>query len=130
MSDLALQINFDASWAFMIVGSKRPIAWSSSRHALSWRFYLDCRIEETGSPGIICIVCHQVLLHSSEHGTSSMGIHLLAIAHIATSNELSVSEVSELASTTVDDTAWAILKRQGTSGITIVSSVKTLIFNS
>ena len=69
--------------ASMNVGSKRPIAWKHCRHASSRRFYLHCRIEETGSPGIICIVCHQVLCHPSEHGTSSMQKNLLANAHIA-----------------------------------------------
>jgi len=88
LSDLTLQIIFDAWWASMNVGSKRPIAWNASRHAPSWRFYSHCGIEETGSPGIICIVCHQVLRHPAEHGTSSMGKHLLAEAHIAKLNEL------------------------------------------
>ena len=36
-------------------------------------------------------------------------------------NELTESEVTELTSTTVDETALAILKRQGSRGITIVS---------
>jgi len=45
----------------MNVDSKRPIAWNASRHGPSWRFYLHCGSEETGSPGIVCIVCHQVL---------------------------------------------------------------------
>jgi hypothetical protein len=81
-------------------------------------------MEENGSRGIICIVCHQVLRHSSEHGTSSMGKHLLAIAHIAKINKLTESEVTELTSSTVDETAFAILKRQGSRGITIVSLVR------
>jgi len=38
LSDLTLQIIFDAWWASMNVGSKRPIAWKNSRHAPSWRF--------------------------------------------------------------------------------------------
>jgi hypothetical protein len=121
LSDLTLQIIFDAWWASMNDGSKRPIAGNNSRHAPSWRFYLHCGIEETSSPGIICIVCHQVLRHPSEHGTSSLGKHLLAKAHIAKLNELTASEVTELTSTTVDETALAILKRQGSRGITIVS---------
>ena len=121
LSDLTLQIIFDAWWASLNVGLKRPIAWKNSRHAPSWRFYLHCGIEETGSPGIICILCHQVLLHPLEHGTSSMGKHLPAKAHIARLNELLESEVSELTSSTVDETALAILKRQGSCGITIVS---------
>ena len=129
LSDLTLQIIFDAWWASMNVGSKRPIAWNNSRHAPSWRFYLHCGIEETGSPGIICIVCHQVLRHPSEHGTSSMGKHLLAKAHIAKLNELTESEVTELTSTTVDETALAILKRQGSRGITIVSLQRKTIFD-
>jgi len=83
LSDLTLQIIFDASWASINEGSKRPIACNNSRHALSWRFYLHCGIKETGSPGIICIVCHRILRHPSEHGTSAMGKHLLAKAHIA-----------------------------------------------
>jgi len=94
-------------------GSKQPIVWNNSRHAQSWRFYLHCEIEETGSPGIICIVCHQVLRHPLQHGTSSMGKHLLAKAHIAKLNELTESEVTELTSSTVDETDLAILKRQG-----------------
>jgi len=129
VSDLTLQIIFDARWASMNVDSKRPMAWNNSRHAPSWQFYLHCGIEVTGSPGIICIVCHQVLLHPSEHGTSSMGKHLLAKAHIAKLNELTESEVTELTSSTVDETALAILKRQGSRGITIVSSQRKIIFD-
>jgi len=120
LSDLTLQIIFDACWASMNVGPKRPIAWNASRHAPSWRFYLHCGIEESGSPGIICIVCHQVLRHPSEHGTCSMGKHLLAKAHIAKLNELTESEVTELTSSTVDETALPILRKQGSRGIAIV----------
>ena len=129
LSDLTLQIIFDAWWASMNVGSKRPIAWNNSRHAPSWRFYLHCGMEENGSPGIICIVCHLSLRHPSEHGTSSMGKHLLAKAHIAKLNELTESEVTELTSSTVDETALAILKRQGSRGITIVSFQRKIIFD-
>ena len=126
LTDLTLQIVYDAWWASMNEGSKRPIAWNNSRHAPSWRFYLHCGIEETGSPGIICIVCHQVLRHPSKHGTGSMGKHLLTKAHIAKLNELTVSEVTELTSSTVDETALAILKRQGSRGIPIVSSQRKI----
>jgi len=63
LNDLTLQIIFDAWWASLNVGSKRSIAWNNSRHAPSWRFHLHCGIEEAGSPGIICIVSHQVLRH-------------------------------------------------------------------
>jgi len=129
LSDLTMQIIFDAWWASMNVGSKRPIAWNNSRHAPSWWFYLHCGIEETGSPGIICIMCHQVLRHPSEYGTSSMGKHLLAKAHIAKLNELTESEVTELTSSTVDEIALAILKRQGSRGITIVSVPRKIIFD-
>jgi len=73
LSDRTLQIFFDAWWASMNVGSKPPIAWNNSRHASSLRFYLHCGIEESGSPGIIYIIYHQVLHHVSEHGPSSMG---------------------------------------------------------
>ena len=100
-----------------------------ARHAPSWRFYLHCGIEETGSPGIICIVCHQVLCYPSEHETSSIGKHLLAKAHIAKLNQFTESEVTELTSLTVDETALAILKRQGSRGITIVCSQRKIIFD-
>jgi len=122
-------IIFDACWASMNEGSKRPIAWNNSRHAPLWRFYLHCGIEATGSPGIICIVCHPVLRHPSEHGTSSMGKHLLAKAHIAKLKKLTESEVTELTSTTVDETALDILKRQGSRGITIVSLQRKFRFD-
>jgi len=129
LSDHTLKIIFDALWASMNVGSKQPIAWKNSRHAPSWRFYLHCGIEETCSPGIICIVCHQVLRHPSQHGTSSMGKHLLGKAHIAKLNESTESEVTELTSSTVDETALAILKRQGSRGITIVRLQRKSIFD-
>jgi len=74
---------------------------------------VHCGIEGTGIPSIICIVCHKVRRHPSEHGTSSPGKHLLAKAHIAKLNELTDSEITELATSTVDGTASAIPKRQG-----------------
>jgi hypothetical protein len=82
-SDPTLQIILDAWWALMNIVSKRPIAWNNSRLVPSLRFYLHCTIEETGSPSIICIICHHNLCHPSEHDTSSMGKHLLAEAYIA-----------------------------------------------
>jgi len=129
LSDLPLQIIFDAWWTSMNVGLKRPIVWNNSRYAALWRFYLHCGIQESGSPGIICIICHQVLRHPSEHKTSWMGKHLLGKAHIAKLNELTESEVTELTSSTVDETALAILKRQGSRGITIVSLQRKIIFD-
>jgi hypothetical protein len=89
---------------------------------------LHCGIEETGSPGIICILCYQFLCHPSAHGTSSMGKHLLAKAHIAKLNKLTESEVTELTSSKVDETPLAILKRQGCRGITLVSLQRKTIF--
>jgi len=130
LSDLTLQIIFDARWTSVNMVSKHSIAWNNSRYVPSWCFYLHCGIEETGSPGMIYIVCHQVLCHPSEHRTSSMGKHFLSKVHIAMSNELTESEVSELTSTTIDETAWAILKRHGSRGITIVSSQSKFILDS
>jgi len=57
-----------------------------------------------------------------------MGKHLLAKARIAKLNELTVSEVTELTSSTVDETALGILKRQGSRGIPIVSSQSKIKF--
>jgi hypothetical protein len=74
--------------------------------------YLHCRIGQTGSPGIIFIVCYQVLRHPSEHGTGSMGKHWLTTAHIAKINELTESEVTRSMNSKVDETALAILKRR------------------
>jgi len=129
LSDLTLLIIFDSWWASMKVHSKQPIAWNNSRHASSWRFHLHSGIEETGCPGIICIVCHQVLRDPSEHGTSSMGKHLLAMEHIAKLNELTVSEVSDLTCSTVDESALPILKRNRCRSIPIVSSQTKFKFN-
>jgi len=129
-SDLTLQIIFNAWGASINVGSKRPIAWNNSRHASSWRFYLLCGIEEPGSPAsFICIISHQVLRHPSEHGTSSMGKHLQVKAHIAKLNKLTVSEVTKLTSSTVDETALAIIKMQGSQGFLIVSLQRTFKFD-
>jgi len=129
LSGLTLKIIFDAWWASMNIGSKRPIAWNNSRHVPSWRFYSHCGMAENGNPGVICIVCHEVLRHPSEHGTSSMGKHLLAKAHIAKLNELTESEVTELTTLTVDETALARLRRQGSRGISTVRSLSQGIFD-
>jgi len=56
-----------------------------------------------------------------------MGKHLLAKEHIAKLNELTESEVTELTSSTIDEAALAILKRQGSGEITLVSSQEKLI---
>jgi len=66
---------------------------------------------------------------SIRSGTSSIGKHLLANTHIAKLNQLTESEVSELTGWMVDETAVAILKRQGSQGITIVCSQRKMIFH-
>jgi uridylate kinase len=58
-----------------------------------------------------------------------MGKHWLAKAHTAKLNELTESEVTELTSSMVDETALAILKRQAGRGITIVSVPRNMIFD-
>jgi hypothetical protein len=58
-----------------------------------------------------------------------MGKNLLAKAYIAKLNELTESEVTELTSSTVDEKALAILKRQGNRRITIVSLQRKIISN-
>jgi len=129
VSDRTIQIIFDASWVSMNVGAKRPIAWNDSRYMPLWRFFLHCGIDETGYPFIICINCHQVLRHPSEHGTSSMAKNLLSKAHLAMLNESTESEVTELASLTVDETSLDILKSQESRGITVGSSQRKIIFD-
>jgi len=129
LNNLTLQSIFDAWWASMNIGSKRSISWNNYRHAPSWRFYLHCGIEETHSRGIIWIVYQQVLRHPSEHGTSSMGKHLLAKAHIAKLNKLTELEVTELTSSMVDEITLAIVKGQWSWGITIVSSQRQIVFD-
>ena len=129
LNDLTLRNMFDTWRASINICSKWPITWNNSRHAPLWRFYLPSAMAENSSAGIDCIVCPQVLRHSSEHGTSSMGKHLLAKAHIAKLNELRESEGTELSSSTVDETALAILRRQGSRAISIVSSLSQVIFD-
>jgi len=58
-----------------------------------------------------------------------MGNHLLAKAHITKLNKLTDLEFTELTSSTVNETALTILKRQGSRGITIVSSQKKFVFD-
>jgi len=57
-----------------------------------------------------------------------MGKHQLAKVHITKLNELTVSEVTELTSSTVDEPALAILKQQGSRGIPIASSQRKFKF--
>jgi len=58
-----------------------------------------------------------------------MGKQLQAKAHIAKLNKLTAPEVTELTSSTVDETALSILKRQGSWGITILGSQRKFILD-
>jgi len=58
-----------------------------------------------------------------------MGKHLLAKAYIVKLNKFTQSGVTELTSLMVNETALAILKRQGSRGITIVNSYRQIIFD-
>ena len=129
LSDLTLHIIFDAWWASMNVGPKSAIACNGSRHASSWQFYLHCGIEKPGNPGMVCIIWYHALRHPSEHGTSSIGKHLLATAHITKLHKLTDSEVTELTSSTLNEIALAILKRQGSRGIAMVRSQRQFIYD-
>jgi len=80
LSYLTVESIFDACWASMNIGSESPIGWNHSSHAPPSQFHLHCGIEHTAIIGIICIMCHPVIRHPSEHGTCSMWKHLLAIS--------------------------------------------------
>jgi len=114
----------------MSLGSECPIAWNNSKHKPSWQFSLHRRIEETHSLGIICSICPQVVRHPSDHETSPMWKHFQATAQIAKLNEITESEVSEFTSRTMNETALAIRKKQGSQGIAIVSLQMKIIFVS
>jgi len=58
-----------------------------------------------------------------------MGTHLLAKANITKLDKLTESEVTELTSSTVNETALTILKSHGSQGITIVSSQRKIRFD-
>jgi hypothetical protein len=58
-----------------------------------------------------------------------MGNHLLAKAHITKLNELTETADTELTGSTVEETPLAIMKRQGSRGITIVSLQRQQIFD-
>lgn len=123
LSNITLQNILDALGAAMIVSSKCSIDCNNSRPVPWWRFYLHWGFEENSRPGIICIVCHPVVPYLSENGSSSMGRHLLANAHIAKSNKLWQSEVTEFTSTTLNETALTVKKRQE-SGRSAIGSWK------
>jgi hypothetical protein len=57
-----------------------------------------------------------------------MGKHLLAKVHIAKLNKLTVLEVTVFTSSTVAETALAILKQHGSRGILIVISQRKIKF--
>jgi hypothetical protein len=86
-----------------------------------WRFYVQCGIEETSSPGIIYIVCNEVLRHPSDHGTSSIGNYFLRTVYIAKLYKVTQSEVTKLSSSTVDETTLSIMNKKDSRGNRIVS---------
>jgi len=89
--------------------------------------YMDCALEETGSPGMIYIVSHHILYHPSEPATSSIGNLFRGNAHIALPHKLTQSEVTELTNSMFDESVVSILKRHKSQGITIVCSQRKFI---
>jgi len=102
LRDLSSPVILDTWWASMVAGLNCSMAWNNSRHAASWHFYLDCGIDNTGSPGIMCIIGYQVVRHPSDHWTSSMVKPLVAKWHIAKLNKSTKLELTQLSSSTVD----------------------------
>jgi hypothetical protein len=86
LSNLTIQIIWEDWSVSMNVGLNHAIARNSSKYVPSWQLYLHCGNEETSSSGMRFLICHPVLRHSSEHGTSSMGKHLVAKSHIVKLN--------------------------------------------
>lgn len=121
LSDVRLQMMFDDWWTSMKVETKKTIVWSTSRHASAWRFFKLCANTENGSPGIICIVCHQVLAHPSENGTSTMGKHLTTKAHKLQLDKLTQSDLSIITGTAGEEQALAVLKKKGSHGVMVAS---------
>jgi hypothetical protein len=72
MDNHTLQIIFDNWWDFINVNTKCAIVWNNPTHRQSWNVFLHCRIEVSGSQGIISIICHQVLCHPTNHGTNTI----------------------------------------------------------
>ena len=106
----------------MYVETKTTIVWSGFQHAAAWRFYKYCTKTDNGCPCVICIVCHTVLVHPSENGTSTMVKHLQSKIHKAELNKLTESDVSLLAGTAGDKQALAVLKKKGSQGVMVASS--------
>jgi hypothetical protein len=75
------------------------------------------------------IIGQQVLRHPSKHGTSLLGIQLWPEGYIAKLNKLSELEFTKLTSSTVNETALAILMTQGSRGIQILSFQRKFTFN-
>jgi len=128
LGDLTVHIIFDGWWDSMNIVFIDPIAWHHSRHASAWRGYLHSGITETGSTGIISNVGHRILGHPSEHGTSWTGKHLVAKVNFTKLNKLIELKVTKLTTSTVDETALAIMKGQGSRWIIRVSWRMTIIF--
>jgi hypothetical protein len=108
---------------------KGSIAWHNSTCVCLWHFYLHCRIEETGSIGIICISCHQVLRHASKPKAMSLGKHWLAKEYIAKLAEFTKVEVTESSCSIVEESCFAILQRQRSPKITMVRIRKEFSFD-
>jgi hypothetical protein len=79
----------------MNVDSKLSIASNNYPYGSWWRSYMHSSVQKPGNPGIICIVCLQVISHPSEDDPSFMVNQLLANSHIGKSNKLGNLKVYE-----------------------------------
>jgi hypothetical protein len=86
-------------------------------------------LAKSSSPAPICIVSHQEHCHPSWHGTSAIGNYLPATVQIPKLNKLTMLEDTKFTSSIVHELALAMLKRQGSWGVSIVSSQQQFIFD-
>jgi hypothetical protein len=91
------------------------------RHAPSLQLTVSCKLEVSGSPGMLCVVCHHVRHHLPDYGTGLVGTQLQTTAQIAKLDELTVSESTELTGSMVDETALTMLRAHSSQGNQIVS---------
>jgi len=127
LSDHSFQIIVDIWGVSMTLGLKWPVVWNISRHVALWQICLHCRIDKTGSHGIISLVCHHDLHYPFTTWDLLNVETVTGKAHIGMLNELTESDVTEWHTLTVDETALAIVNKQGCQRVTIVSSQRKIM---
>src|SRR5205807_10130330 len=92
--------------------------WDSRKSAQCWNFFSQGAMETDGRPVVRCLICSEVLTHSSLYGPYTMKTHLKSVGHMKKATEM-VHELEGGGKQPMEEEVLGYLKRSGMDGMVV-----------